>query len=223
MNLSYSSLSDMKRCLRCFYIDRKLNIKRPQGIKSSMPENVDSILKESLEAFRGSLPPSLAAYEQLKGFTLYAGADLKKMRHWNSNPMNIDLGGGHRVIGALDDLLHNKETDVYAYLDYKTTGKEPGPQFGEMYYQSQCDIYTAMLVRAKRKHADFGVLLFFWPEKGEDDHVVFKSKAMFLKPDPDAAFKTFEKAITLLEGKLIPEADQACEWCSWVGKHGNVK
>lgn len=223
MNISYSSLSDMKRCLRCFYLDRKMKIVRPQGIKSSMPENVDKILKESFEAYRGSLPPVLMAQERLKGYELYAGEDLKKMRHWSSNPMNIDLGNGHRVIGAFDDLLHHRHNEKFAYLDYKTTGKEPDDEFGPRYYQSQCDIYTEFMIRAKKKVADFGVLLFFWPEKGEAGGVIFNSKVVFLKPNPAAACKAFEDAIALLESPEIPAAGPTCEWCAWVGKHSGVK
>lgn len=222
MNLSYSSLSDMKSCGRCFYFDRKFNIKRPQGIKSGMPTAVDGILKESLEVFRGGLPPALKSYQELNGFELYEGADLKKMRHWNSNPMNIDLGNGNRVIGALDDLLHNRATETFAYLDYKTTSKEPGPDFGAMYYQSQCDIYSAMLERWGKKVAEFGVLLFFWPVQGADGAVAFKSKAVFLKPNTSAAFETFGKAIALLDKTEVPEADPGCEWCDWIDKRSKV-
>ena len=221
MNLSYSSLSTMKDCHRCFYLDRKHKLGRPQGIKSGVPTAVDLILKESLEVYRGDLPPVLKAEERLSGFQLYQGADLKKMRHWASNPLNIDLGGGNTVIGAFDDLLYNPSTCEYAYLDYKTTGKEPAAEFGEKYYQSQCDIYSDFLTRGGRRVALFGVLLFFWPEKDATGGVIFKSKALFLTPNPWNAEVLFANALQLLSGPL-PPAGPVCEYCQFVEKRKNL-
>ena len=223
MNLSYSSLSDMKRCKRCCYLDRVKKIQKPQGIKSSVPTVVDEILKESLKVYRGSLPPVLKAEKRLDGFELYTGSDLGKMRHWASNPLNIDLGNGDKVIGAFDDLLHNPKTTEHAYLDYKTTGKEPGQEFGEKYYQSQCDIYTDFLLRGGRKVADFGVLYFFWPEKGDDGSVVFKSKAIFLKPNPAAAEALFAEALELLGKKDVPAHGPDCEYCAFERARSSIK
>lgn len=215
--LSYSSLSVWKDCPRCFYYDRKLKRPRPQGIKSGMPNKVDEILKAGLEAYRGSLPPTLAALPELKGFQLYAGADLKKMRHWASNPFYMQDSAGNKVIGALDDLLHNPKKDIFAYLDYKTTGKEPDQEFGERYYQDQCDIYTRFFECRGKKVADFGVLLFFWPAPNDaGDGVMFKSKALILHPNPARAEERFAEAVELLNGDDIPDAGPTCEFCSFV-------
>ena len=194
-------------------MDRKLKLPRPQGIKSGMPTAVDGILKEALEAYKGDLPPVLKAEPKLQGFQLYQGADLKKMRHWKSNPYRMEDAAGNCIVGAFDDLLHNPTTDEYAYLDYKTTGKDPAPDFGEKYYQSQCDIYTNFLIRGGRKVADFGVLLFFWPAPGQDGGVEFKSEAVFLKPNPEAANIVFKEAVELLDQPAIPEAGVGCEYC----------
>ena len=131
MQLSYSSLSAMKSCQRCFYLDRKYKLNRPQGIKSGMPGAVDKILKEQLAPYGGSLPPSLMGENMLKGYQLYNGSDLKKMQNWKTNPMRMEDGKGNIIVGAFDALLYNPEIDTYAYLDYKTTGKEPDNAFGQ--------------------------------------------------------------------------------------------
>lgn len=223
MNLSYSSLSMMKDCKRCFYLDRRLKMTRPQGIKSGMPTAVDNILKEQLEPYRGALPPVLDGHDRLSGFVLYKDPEMAKMRHWASNPLNLNLIGGHKVVGAFDDLLYNPTTKEFAYLDYKTTGKEPDQLFGEKYYQSQCDIYTRFLEAGGRKFADFGVLLFFWPVTGKGGFVDFQSKAIFLKPNPAAAVKVFKDALTLLECDDVPPVTVGCEYCGYVGKVGQVE
>jgi hypothetical protein len=215
-------MSVKKDCPRCFYADRKLKITRPEGIKSGMPNAVDNILKKSLAQYQGDLPPVLKAEPRLQGFQLYTGSDLKKMRHWASNPYSMMDAKGNKIAGAFDDLLHNPTTDEYAYLDYKTTGKEPGPDFGERFYQSQCDIYTKFLIEGGKKVADFGVLLFFFPAPDDGGNVTFKSKAVFLTPNPQNADKAFEDCIALLDQDTIPAATPTCEYCSYTEKMKNL-
>lgn len=213
IQLSYSSLSIFKECLRCFYLDRKLKIPRPQGIKSGVPVAVDNILKQGLEVYRGSLPPVLKNIPELEGFQLYDGSDLAKMRHWKSNPLKMTDTKGNIIVGAFDDLLFNPNTKEYAYLDYKTTGKEPSVEFGERYYQSQCDIYTRFLEVGKKKVASFGCLLFFWPVKNNDGGVDFKSMPVFLTPNTANAESLFKEAIQCLESDVTPPSGPDCEFC----------
>ena len=217
MQLSYSSLSVMKNCPRCFYYDRRLKIPRPQGIKSGMPNAVDSHLKKMLEPslYKGTLPPHLLGDPRLEGFELYCGSDLKKMQNWKSNPYKMEDGKGNVIVGAFDALLHNPTTDEYAYLDFKSTGKDPAPDFGEKYYQSQCDIYTQFLIEGGKKVADFGVLLFFWPAVDVNGVLTFFSKPVFLTPHPEEAVKVFKEAIDLLDGPL-PESSPDCEYCNFI-------
>ncbi len=226
MNLSYSSLSMMKPdggCHRCFYLDRKLKLSRPEGIKSGMPGQVDLIIKDQMDKFRGALPACLSGYEQTKGFVLYNNPELKKMRHWASNPLTIDLGNDHKVIGAFDDILYNPTSKQFAYLDFKTTGKEPDQAFGEKYYQGQCDLYTHMVLSAKRLTANFGVLLFFWPVPSSAGLVEFKSKAFFLKPNPAGAAKIIKEALLMLDSDDIPPPTVGCNYCDYLAKIDKLK
>lgn len=214
--LSYSSLSIFKECMRCFYQDRKLKLPRPQGIKSGVPVAVDKIIKEQFEPYRGKLPPCLQGDPRLDGFVLYDGPELKKMRHWKSNPLKMRDSEGNVIVGAFDDLLFNAFKCEFAYLDYKSTGKEPDQEFGEKYYASQCDIYTRFLIEDGRRAAAFGVLLFFWPCESRDGFVEFKSKSIFLKPDPDSAVELFDRAIKCLTSDITPPAGADCEYCAYV-------
>jgi hypothetical protein len=122
---------------------------------------VDQLLKKKLGSYRDSLPPALASCPELKGFQLYSGADLQKMRNWKFNPYFMKDEKGNIVVGAFDDLLYNPTTLEYATLDYKTKGKTADQAYCELYYQSQIDIYTRFLELGKLKVAPFGVLLYF--------------------------------------------------------------
>ncbi len=213
IQLSYSALSIFKSCPRCFWLDRNKKFKRPQGIRSSFPVGVDKILKSKLETFRGSLPPALASCPELKGFQLYAGSDLDKMRNWKTNPLLMKDAKGNTIVGAFDDLLFNPTSELYALLDYKTKGSEPDQAYCEKYYQPQIDIYTRFLELGKRKVANFGVLLYFWPIASEN-LIDFVQKPFFLTPHTENAEKLFVDAITCLEGPM-PEAGMDCEYCKY--------
>lgn len=214
MQLSYSALSIFKACPRCFFLDRNKKFKRPEGIRSSFPVGVDKILKSKLEAFRGSLPPALASCPELKGFQLYTGSDLNKMRNWKTNPLLMKDLKGNTLVGAFDDLLYNPTSQEYALLDYKTKGSEPDQEYCVKYYQSQMDIYTRFLELGNRKVANFGVLLYFWPVETEENLINFVQKPFFLIPNTANAEQLFKDAITCLE-EAMPEAGLDCEYCRY--------
>ncbi len=214
MQLSYSALGIFKSCPRCFWLDRNKKFKRPEGIRSSFPVGVDQILKKKLGSYRGSLPPALASCSQLQGFQLYSGADLQQMRNWKTNPLSMKDEKGNIIVGAFDDLLYNPTSQEYATLDYKTKGKAADQAYCELYYQSQIDIYTRFLELGKKKVANFGVLLYFWPIETEGSLISFEQKAFFLTPNTANAEKLFKDAITCLEGPM-PAAGLDCEYCKY--------
>lgn len=214
MQLSYSALSIFKECPRCFWLDRNKKFCRPRGIFSSFPGGVDAILKRKLEVYRGSLPPALEEYPELKGFTLYAGKDLAKMRNWKTNPMSMTDEKGNVLVGAFDDLLHNPTTNVFAMLDYKTKGSAPDLAYCQRYYQSQADIYTRFLELGKKNVAPFAVLFYFWPIEVETGLIDFMQKPFFLTPNTASAEKLFADAIKCLEGPM-PEPSLDCEYCKY--------
>lgn len=217
MQLSYSALSTFKDCKKCFWLDRNKKIARPRGITSSLPTGIDGLLKEKLDAYRGSLPPALAERPELSGFQLYSGSDLSKMRNWKSNPLKMQDSKGNTIVGAFDDLLFNPETNTYAMLDYKTKGSEPDQDYCEKYYQSQSDIYTRFLELGKKKVAPFTVLLYFWPKPSDLGLIEFCQKVFFLTPDTARAEQTFADAIECLEGPM-PDSSSECEYCDFLQK-----
>lgn len=214
IQLSYSALSIFKSCPRCFWLDRNKKFTRPRGIFSSFPGGVDKILKEKLEVYRGSLPPALASCPELKGFQLYAGSDLGKMRNWKTNPLSMKDSKGNILVGAFDDLLYNPTTQEYALLDYKTKGSAPDQEYCVKYYQSQMDIYTRFLELGNKKVANFGVLLYFWPVETTEALINFEQKPFFLTPNTANAEQLFKDAIICLEGSM-PQPELDCEYCSF--------
>jgi hypothetical protein len=82
VTLSPSSLSLLKDCPRCFWIQFRKGIKRPNGIFPSLPSGMDRILKNHFDSFRdrGMLPPELRGLEGIKLFD-----DAGLLETWRNN------------------------------------------------------------------------------------------------------------------------------------------
>src|SRR3989338_10471589 len=163
---SPSSLSLLKDCPRCFWLNFNKNIKRPDSIFPSLPSGMDKILKEHFDRFmkKGELPPEL---QQLNGeVKLFDNEELLKV--WRSNFKGIPWTDkkGNLIHGAIDNLLQKGKKIIV--LDYKTRGfalKEDT----HTHYQDQMDIYNFLLRKNGYETEDYAYLLFFHPSHVEED------------------------------------------------------
>src|SRR3989344_5655280 len=202
--LSPSSLGLMKDCPRCFWLEKNDRWKRPEGIFPTLPSGMDRVLKKHFDNFRdiGKLPPELVKLLECKGMELFGRDEgekelLEKWRNYRKG-MQIKDGEGNVLMGALDNLLvlGNK----LVVLDYKTRGyalKEDTHH----HYQLQLDAYNYLLRELGFETEDFGFLLFYVPDSVlETGEVVFETKLIKMKTDPENAKKVFNEAIKLLNG-----------------------
>lgn len=208
--LSQSSLSLMKECPRCFWLEQNRIWKRPIGIFPSLPSGMDRILKKHFDIFRdkGELPPELKENEECKGMSLFSDKGL--LDSWRDRKIGLKFADneGNILIGMIDNVLVKDSKLVV--LDYKTRGYELKDNSHE-YYQDQLDIYTLLLKKNNHETEDFGFLLFYIPNKVlETGEVLFDTKLVKMKVYPFNAQKLFDIAIKLLKGKC-PE--DRCEWC----------
>ena len=82
---SPSSLSLLKDCPRCFWLQFNKGIKHPETIFPSLPSGMDKILKEHFDRFmkRGELPPELCTKKECTDLKLFDDEELLKV--WRSN------------------------------------------------------------------------------------------------------------------------------------------
>src|SRR3989344_1457501 len=65
---SPSSLSLLSECPRCFWLQFREGIRRPETIFPSLPSGMDRVLKKHFDSFmgRGLLPPELSALKDVQ-------------------------------------------------------------------------------------------------------------------------------------------------------------
>ncbi len=209
---SPSSLSLLKECPRCFWLQFNKGIKRPEGIFPSLPSGMDRILKTHFDSFRdkGKLPPEL---QELNGeVKLFDNKEL--LEEWRNNKKGIKWtdGKGNLFKGAVDNIL--KKSNKLIVLDYKTRGF-PLKEDTHEHYQNQLDIYNFLLRKNNFETEDYSYLLFYHPDKvnGNGD-VVFNTDLIKMKISIKNAEKIFKDALEVLKGD-IPECAEDCKYCEW--------
>ncbi|MBN2368021.1 PD-(D/E)XK nuclease family protein [Candidatus Woesearchaeota archaeon] len=207
---SPSSLSLLKDCPRCFWLQFNKNIKRPAGVFPSLPSGMDAILKTHFDSFIGKgLPPEL----DLKDVTLFDDKELLSI--WRSNLKGIQYTDkeGNLYRGAVDNIL--KKGDKLIVLDYKTRGFPLKEDTAE-HYQDQLDIYNFLLRKNNYQTENYAYLIFYHPkEVNQNGNVIFNTDLIKMKIDVKNAESIFKKALEVLKGP-IPEPSEECEYCKWI-------
>ncbi len=213
ITVSPSIVGYLSECPRCLWLHYNEDIKRPRGAFPSLPDGMDEILKKYFDQFRvqKKLPPELES--KVNG---YLFDDFEKLEIWR----NINFGKGGlsaefpeysiRLRGAIDELLVS-EDGRYIPLDFKTRGY-PTKEDTHQHYQHQLDCYALLFEKNDLPPADFGYLLFFWPEYYQNQTVYFQFELIKIEIKPNRARELLKKVKDLIDGP-IPPSHSTCEYC----------
>jgi len=183
---------------------------------------MDRVLKKHFDSFRdkGKLPPELKKEIGEEKVKLFGDDESEKelLEAWRNNKKGIRLEdeAGNVLMGAVDNIL--VKDGKLIVLDYKTRGY-PLKEDTHEHYQDQLDAYNLLLKENGYETEDYGYLLFYYPDKVlESGEVVFETKLVKMKANPEHAKKIFDEAIILLNGKCPAHHEhEPCEWCHLVG------
>lgn len=211
--LSASSLALFGECPRCFYLQVKEGIRRPQGIPMPLYTKMDLLIKDYFDQFRakGILPPQLEGL--VEGKLLENQELLKKWRNWRTGPVFEDKKAGARIVSALDDCLISDD-NFFIPLDYKSKGDIK--ENSHVFHQNQLNIYTWLLDENGYPTKDVGYLVFFAPLKVNSNSTIkFTIVPKRIETSKSDAIKLFYQAANLLNGSL-PEKHERCDYCRWI-------
>ncbi|MFC1643644.1 PD-(D/E)XK nuclease family protein [Chlamydiota bacterium] len=212
--LSPSALNIFLDCPRCFWLDKKMKIKRPRGIFPSLPGGMDFVIKNYFDKYRRDekMPPEIEG--KVEG-SLYPDLDImERWRSWRKTELKYEDKDLNVVLsGALDDCL--LDDGFYIPLDYKTRGSELKSD-PRVYYQNQLDCYCLILEKSGFKTKNLAYLLYYWPnEVREQGMVEFEVTPIRVETDYNTAIKTVTDAANLLKGPM-PDSKPDCEYCGLV-------
>lgn len=212
LGLSTSALDTFRNCKKCFWLDKNRKIKRPEGIRATLPSGMDDMMKAFVNGLvaRGAAVPWLINAKG--GVPFKDRVRLKKFMNWRTFQVELQ---NCTAWGNLDDLIEHEDGSVTVW-DFKTKATEPGADYGEKYYQYQVDMYHLLLEGNGLKVTGDAILTYGWPIGiNEDLTMAWGWKNLTLKTDPARAVALLNQAVECLYGHE-PESSPECNYCRFV-------
>ena len=216
IQLSPNSLNLFLECPLCFWLEKKMKIRRPQPYPYALNTAVDKLLKEEFDSYRakGELHPLLAE-NNIKA-KLFSNQEL--LNQWRSNFAGIryfDPDLDAVLFGAVDDILEFKDGKL-APLDYKSTGSNVPTIYDR--FQIQMDVYTFLLEKNGFSTPRKGYLAFYVVDKknGFVDRLPFKKELHEIETNPEDIPQLFKEAVELLKKTAPTSHSPDCNYGRWL-------
>ena len=220
--LSRSKIDLFTDCKRCFFLDSRFGIGRPQGAPFTLNIAVDALLKKEFDIHRAnnSKHPLMEKY----------GVDAVPFAHDNMNEWRENFVGvqalykpaNFLIFGAVDDVWQNSDGELMV-VDYKATAKEgvvdklEGTKWHDQ-YKRQMEIYQWLLKENGHKVSNTGYFVYV---NGKKDNESFDAKLEFdvrlieYTGRQNWIPKVLDDIKVLLDSDEIPEASESCDYCTY--------
>jgi len=206
--LSHTALEELHRCPRCFWLSYKEGIRQPEGIQSRLANRFDIILKKYFDSYRvkGKLPSLIDG--KIKG----------KLQNPFRERYYFRFDDDYGFYGKLDECLID-EQGFHIPIDFKTASSDPREKETLSAYQNQIDEYLFLMEENGKKVANFGYLIYFFPQMSIELTNGFPMIVHIVKIERKVKDikKKIEAAIKILQGP-IPQSSPECVFCNWFGK-----
>lgn len=132
--VSRSKIELFMQCQRCFWLDVRLKIKRPDSPPFNINKAIDELFKKEFDAYRKKGEPHpMMTDNQIKAIP-YTHEDLDKWRHNFTGVATVHEPTNLHIFGAVDDIWVNDDGELIV-VDYKATAKDK-----EVSIDSECHL-----------------------------------------------------------------------------------
>lgn len=226
-NISRSKIELYMQCPRCFWLDARLKIKRPDGPPFSLNKAVDELLKKEFDSYRqAGKPHPIMVANNIKAVP-FMHEDLD---NWRQN--FVGVGVLHQptnlyVFGAVDDLWVDADGQLIV-VDYKATAKVSEVSLDaewQISYKRQVEVYQWLLRQNGFKVNNTAIFIYTNGRLELDgfyDRLEFSTKLIEYKGSDLWVEKTLKDIKKCLESD-IPEVGSAamggsCDYCEYARK-----
>jgi CRISPR/Cas system-associated exonuclease Cas4 (RecB family) len=221
--VSRSKIDDFIRCPRCFWLDRRLKIKKPDTPPFQINKAVDELLKKEFDVYRLKKQPHPIMIEYNISAIPYEHTSLNQWRQnfvgvkYLHEPTNL------LIFGAVDDVWVN-EHDELIVVDYKATAKKSEVSLDAEWqnaYKRQMEIYQWLLRQNGFKVSDTGYFVYANGRLDLDgffDKIEFKTKVIGYTGNDDWLEPVIYEIKACLESDTIPGQNPDCEYCLYARK-----
>ena len=217
--LSRSKLALFLECPRCFYLDRRLGVNRPDGPPFTLNIAVDELLKKEFDAYRaeGEPHPLMVTF----GVEAVPFRD-PRIDAWRDNRKGVRVAHttGFDVFGAVDDVWVDERGSLIV-VDYKATSTEKVIVLDDPWkdgYKRQMEVYQWLLRRQGEAVDPRGYFVFANADKGRpafDATLHFALTIVAYDGDDSWVEDALTEAHACLTGDTAPSPTNGCGWCAY--------
>jgi CRISPR/Cas system-associated exonuclease Cas4 (RecB family) len=218
--LSRSKIDLFMECPRCFYLDRRIGVARPQGFPFTLNSAVDHLLKKEFDTHRKAKTahPLMISYKI--DAIPFAHPDLDVWRENFTGVQYTDKKNNFIVFGAIDDVWVDKNGKLMI-VDYKSTSKDTEVNLDadwQIGYKRQMEVYQWLMTKNGHEVSETGYFVYANAQKDRDG---FNAKLEFdISVIPyKGDFKWVEPALAdikkCLDNNSIPAESENCEYCKY--------
>lgn len=222
--VSRSKIELFMQCPRCFWLDTRLKIKRPNSPPFNINKAIDELYKKEFDVHRtAGTPHPIMKDNQIKAVPMQH-KDLDQWRHNFTGVIAVHKPTNLHVFGAIDDLWVSDEGEAIV-VDYKATSKDKEVTIDsdwQISYKRQLEVYQWLLRQNGLKVSDTGYFVYTNARidlDGFNDRLEFRTKLIPYTGSDAWVEPTLVKMKDCLEGDMPPVGNAAmggpCDFCEY--------
>lgn len=217
IKLSRSKIDLYLECPRCFWLDLKKGIRRPQPAPYTINSAIDFLLKQEFDIYRKKAEP----HPIMKKFNINAVPfDHPEIDNWRNTFYGVQFyhkPSDFFIFGGVDDVWINPDKELIV-VDYKATGANQHKIYDS--YMRQMEVYQWLFRQNNFKVSQTGYFVFARVNKanGFESAEPVLSFDLFIE-DYVGNLNWIENALfgakKILELEEPPEPSPNCEFCAY--------
>lgn len=222
--VSRSKIELFVQCPRCFWLDARLKIKRPNSPPFRINSAIDELFKKEFDVYRAQAKPHpLMKDNQIKAVP-YQHDELDTWRANFTGVSTLHTPTNLHVFGAVDDVWVNDDGELIV-VDYKATAKDAEVTIDadwQMSYKRQMEVYQWLLRANGFAVNNTGYFVYANGRldlDGFHDKVEFRTKVIPYTGDDAWVEPTLVRMKECLEGDMPPVGVAAmggvCDFCNY--------
>ncbi len=225
--VSRSKIELFMQCPRCYWLDARLKISRPNGPPFNINKTIDELFKKEFDVHRAAGTQHPLQIKFNVAAKPYAHADIDTWRYNFTGVATLHEPTNLHVYGAVDDVWVNDDGELIV-VDYKATSKDKpvtslGPVGGwQDGYRRQMETYQWLLRQNGFPVSNTGYFVYATGDPSKDgfnDVVEFQTHVFPHEGTDDWIEETLMSMKQCLEGNMPPVGVAAmggpCDYCEY--------
>ncbi len=213
------------QCPRCFWLDVRLKITRPNSPPFNINKTIDELFKKEFDLYRAKGEPHPLITEYKIDAIPFAHKDLDQWRETFVGVYTVHEPTNLHVFGGIDDVWVRPNGEL-AVVDYKATSKNKEVDINsdwQVSYKRQLEVYQWLLRQNGQVVSDTGYFVYTngrMDVDGFNDRVEFRTKVIPYTGNASWVEPTLVKMKKCMESDAMPPVGMAamggeCDFCMY--------